>query len=136
MNTELDKDPLPTLEYVRLNQLEKPQKTFFYQKKDKNGQPIPDTIFACNEQEAGQFGKKHILIGVSDGTTFYNHIRNSGVKRSEMIPIAKARQIMLEAFDAELAVAKGHFEDPKFQTGYFDNSFTEEQKKSFRPPSV
>ena len=98
--------PPQPLEYVQFKRIETPQKTWFYQK--PNGE-----IFACQEQEATWSGKKFKMIGVSDGNAYVNYLRNCGVATGQVIPVEKSKEIMVGAFNAELEVAKGHFERPK-----------------------
>lgn len=124
---ELPNEEPRELEFVKLNQLEPARKTFFYEKPDGE-------VFACYEHEAALFGKFHKLLGVSDGKTYRDYVRNSGVKRGEMISIEKAREILKGAFEAEFQAAKGKFERPVLDNVHFDSSFPVEQRSTFIPP--
>lgn len=119
--------PQPNLEYVAFSRIEPARKTFFYQKTD-------GTFFACNEDEAAMTGEYHLLVGVSDGTTYREHIRKSGIRSGQMVPIEQARKLLQEAFEAELAVAKGKFSKPHRQNVHFDSSFPLDQQHTFVPP--
>lgn len=177
-NPALDADNGSELEFVRLQVVEPAKKTFFYQKKNGDGDVDPDSaVFACTEQEAGLFGRHHKLIGSSDGTAYQKSIRGAkvtvpcstckgrktiekltdtdqGVKARNivctacegegteqqqvrpgmLIPINEARRILQEAFDAELAAARGNLERPRYQNVHFDASFPVEQRSGFIPP--
>lgn len=123
MNTELEATDPKDLEFVKLNQLERPQRTFFYQRRDGDGDVVEDSeIFACHEQEAGLFGKFHKLIGVGDGTTYFNYVKSHMPKKGELISINKAQEILKEAFAAELAVARGNKTRPKYNNVHFDTT--------------
>jgi len=81
-NPNLDAAP-QELNFVKFSRVEQPKKIFFYQKKDDEGDVIIDSeIFACHEQEAGMFGKFHKLIGVGDGKTYYESLKNARVKET------------------------------------------------------
>lgn len=114
------------MEMVAVHQLEPAKKTFFYEK--PSGE-----IFACGEQEAALFGKNYRQIGVSDGATFRTYMRKAGFK-GDVLEREKAQLLLKEAFDAELEVARGHFERPKLNNVHFDESYPEEQRASFVPP--
>ena len=128
MNTNLETEEAPKdLQQVAFNQLERPQKTFFYQR--NNGD-----VFACYEAEAALYGKFHKQLGVSNGQAYFDFIKNSGIKKGQRISVEKAQEILNGAFQAELAVAAGKFQRPKEHNVHFDNSFPEEQRASFVPP--
>lgn len=139
MNENLSEPPVE-IEYVKFQNLEKPRKTFFYQRKDADGDVFEDApIFACYEQEAGLYGKFHKMIGVSDGTAYYNSLKTSGVKPGQVITVQKAREILKTAFDAELKAARGHKERPVYKNIIFDDSIMRHKNgrsimESFNPP--
>lgn len=117
----------PQLEYVKFKGAEQPRKTFFYERVSGRAEPgfisMPDDakeIVAVTENEAaGMKPSTWTQIGVSDGKKYVETIMNCGVKRGQSVPVEKAREIMKAAFEAELAVARGHFERPVLQTYHF-----------------
>ena len=127
MNSEVT-GAVEDLQLVKLQQIERPKKTFFYEKEDGE-------VFACNEQEAALFGRNYRLIGVSDGTAYNDFIKNSGIKKNQVIPIQQAREILQGAFEAELAQARGKKERPQLQNVHFDTSFPMQQRATFVPPA-
>lgn len=108
---EID-DPL-----VKFELLEKPQRVFFYQRRDADGDILEDSpIFACNEQEAAMTGRFSKQIGSSDGRAYYETLLRCGVKKGHLIPLSRAKSILQAAFDAELEVARGHKVRPQLKT--------------------
>lgn len=85
------------------SRIETPQKTYFLKRRD-------GSIFACNVKEADLMRDKYELVGVSDGTTFANVLRNSGFVPGQKYPIAEIRKVMTEALEAEKAAAMGNKE--------------------------
>lgn len=126
----------PLMARPELRQVDKrPQRVFFY----KNLQT--DEIMQYTEAEAARMmtsSWRPILrqIGVGDGETYRNAIRNCGVKVGERITLERAQKILKDAFDAELAAATGKYADPEPQNVHFDDSFkTEAQRRAFTPPA-
>lgn len=108
------------------HQVEPAKKTFFYEKPDGE-------IFACGNDEAALFGRNYRLVGVSNGMKYRDHIRQH-VKKGKVYSPEEARKILLDAFDLELAEARGHLERPQMNNVSFDASFPPEQRSSFTPP--
>lgn len=119
----------PPVEYVRIYKaFDRPQMTYFYRQKDSDGEAIEGgQVFACNEQEAGQFGKFHKFIGSSDGTTYVNTLREFCQKNkigpNTRIPIARAQEAVKAAFDAELAVAIKNKKTKQARRPHYKNVF-------------
>jgi hypothetical protein len=128
MNTELAQaEQVPELEYVAFKGAEIPKRTFFYERVDRQNMSgfmvapdEPAEIVAFSELEA--FNLKPTQwkqVGVGDGTAYAKSIQSCGVKARQRIPVEQAKKIMKDAFEAELAVARGHFEQPTRQTYFF-----------------
>lgn len=135
-NHEMDAIEPQELEMVKFQGPEKAVRVWFYQRKDTNGDVFEDApIIACHEQEAAMFGKFHKLIGIGDGVIYFNHIRDSGLKKGTFVDKAVAQRVLQEAFDKELEAARGKRGlSPKYTAVHFDNSFPEEQRPGFTPP--
>ena len=118
----------PQLEFVTFKGAERPRKTFFYERiehKNYSGyiddpEDTSETIVAFSEQEAASLTpEKWRQVGVSDGRAYAQTILDSGVSKGTKITLQRAREILKKAFDAELEVARGHFERPVVQTYHF-----------------
>lgn len=128
MNNELSQaEAAPELEYVTFKGAESPKVTFFYERVDKQNQigyiDSPDNqaeVIAVGEQEAAGL-KPHIWkqVGVSDGTAYASTILKCGLSKGTRVPIERAREVLKQAFDAELEAARGHFRTPHKQTYFF-----------------
>lgn len=88
------------------NFIEKPHKTFFYQRKD-------GSIFACSEKEASQMDKFYEQVGVSDGVAYVEVLASAGFTKGQEVSDEVIKDILQRAFDAELASARGNKEKPK-----------------------
>lgn len=113
----------PPIETVRLNKLERPKTTFFYQRIDVDEEE-PDQypemsgdmsvarrtgprIEAFSEKEAASLKPDQWRqLGVSDGKAYYAVIQETITTHGQTMPIGVAREALQKAFDAELAVAK------------------------------
>lgn len=128
-------DPL-----VKFEIIERPRPVFFYQRRDADGDVMEDSpIFACYEQEAAMVAKFNKQIGSSDGTTYYNYLKNSGLKKGQLVPRSQAAKILQAAFDAELAVARGKKKRAHYSNVSFDESITRHRNArsiidGFNPP--
>jgi hypothetical protein len=133
-NPNLDEvETPPELTHVKFKGLERIRPVFFYQRVaedfDEGQGPDEDLlfegaaggksdeIFACYEQEAAALHEgtnkgKFRQIGVGDGKAWFNVIKTSGIKRGERITIERQKEIMKQAFDAELEAARGHKRRP------------------------
>lgn len=124
MNTQLAETPAaPPIEWVRLNKLERPKTTFFYQRltDDEDVEEFPEVdgegqeqrtgprIEAFSEKEAAMLPKgQWRQLGVSDGVAYYKAIQAAIAKHGQPMPIAVAQEAIRQAFAAELAVAKAN----------------------------
>ena len=111
----------------------KPELIFFYRRM------TDDKLLYFSEGEAALMEKsshRFMLrrLGCGDGAAYAAHIKNSGVKAGERIPIEKAQEILNGALEAELEVAKLNIRVPKAQNVHFDRSFPLEERPLFRPP--
>lgn len=116
----------PSTGFVKLAKMNRPEWMWFYQRPD-------GSVISLTEKEAYWVGKHFFLLGCSDGKTYVKYI-NEHVKKEEIISKEDAGRIMQEAFDAELAVAKGKYKRPTFNPVHFDDSFPIEQRGTFVPP--
>ena len=129
MNQTLESIPeLPGPEFLRLNEIEPPKWHWFYQRRpregefDKFGQPKTYPVFACGEAEAAQLDpNKFTQVGASDGTTFFNYMRER-LKPNTVFKAQDAYRIEKEAFDAELAVARGKYRRPRAKERFFGSA--------------
>ena len=103
-----------------------PQKTFFYELVEHENYrgfidaPDERKIIAVSENEAAGLSEtKWRQVGVGDGRAYIASLRNCGIKPGQSIPVEKSKQIMKEAFNAELEVARGHYQRPTKQTYFF-----------------
>src|SRR3990167_10470826 len=82
--------------------------TFFYEKDD-------ETVFAAEEQEAatGNYNKKFRMVGWSDGSQYQKKITEAKLLRGQLIAKEQAENLLREAFDAELKLAKKNLKDAK-----------------------
>jgi hypothetical protein len=129
MNTIISQaEEAPELEFVKFKGPERPQKTFFYQRiKHQNFSGYIDepednqtNIIAVTENEAaGLKEDKWRQVGVGNGMAYVRTLQESGVKKGERVTVEKARQIMKDAFNAELEASRGHFQRPILQTYHF-----------------
>lgn len=123
MNTAVDSLPaLPSAEFLKVDKIEPPKRTWFYQKQaedwelDQYGQPKVYPIFACSEQEAANLGRhqvrKYKQVGFSDGLAYFEHLRDN-LKVGQLYPKEEADKIYKEAWELELAKARGHIRQPR-----------------------
>lgn len=129
-NTELEGVPaLPPVESATLNEIEPPKWHWFYRKRarlgeyDKFGQQKEYPIFACMEVEAAELETQKNLskfeqIGASDGTTYFNYMREH-LKPNMVYNAQDAVKVEKEAFNAELEKARGHYRAPRRKDRYF-----------------
>jgi hypothetical protein len=147
MSQETDKiEPMAPVKMVKLNTLSKPQKVFFYERiidegeNDGTANSVKPQIVSLTEEEAAlaikrdSFRQNHRQIGTSDGKAYNQFILDSMPDRNALIPIERAKEILRGAFEAEINVARGHKQEPKYQNIFFDPSFPIEQRSSFSPP--
>lgn len=119
-----DAPPIPSNAQLDTKNLGRPQKTWFFEK--ENG-----SIIALQEAEAWRLysGKNQILglrtprpkiIGVSDGTTYYQAIveavkiaKDIGAEQGQEAGILAGQEHMRKGFALEIEVARGHIEKPR-----------------------
>lgn len=138
-------EPAPPIEYTMFRQLEPPKEVFFYERvsdqfsentNEYAGIGIGDSpqgaekIFACSEQEAAWLHRnenkgKYRQIGHSDGKTYYDVIKNSGLRPGSRVPIQQVRELLQKAFQAELEVARGKLKEPRLRTVITDGTVPE-----------
>lgn len=123
-------EPSYAPEMVKFNMLEKPQPVYFYRR--HNG-----TLITMGETEAATFGKFHRFLGKSDGTAYYNYLKNCGVRLGQTIPMAKAQEIMQAAWKAEFEAMKKKQDRtlPKQQNVHWPFPTPDYVKQSFQPPA-
>lgn len=130
----------PLMAKTRLREQDQaPQRIFFYLKMNE------DKIVYYTEQEAHLMEKSSFRfllrqVGVSDGSGYRKVILNCGVRTKSLIPREKAQEILNEALQAEIKLAKTNFKKtgytkPMPQNIHFDNSFPLEQRAGFVPPA-
>jgi hypothetical protein len=80
--------------------------------------------FCCQEQEAADLDtRKFKQLGVSDGKTYYQYIKDH-IKPRTSIPTLDAQRVMREAFEAELTVARGRFVKPVAKRFFYGGAST------------
>lgn len=99
----------------------RPQRVFFYRRL------TDDVELMFTEAEAARMMEStHAPIlrqlGVSDGSTYANYLKNCGVKVGERIPQERAQKILNDAWAAEKAAALGHYAEPMSNSVHFDST--------------
>jgi len=101
---------------IVIHKLEAPQKTYFFERYD-------GSVIATQEKEAhglvkgrgkviGPQNSKPKLIGVSDGTMFYQAVKDAHALHREG-KVEEALKRLKEGEDEELEAARGHIEMPR-----------------------
>lgn len=83
-----------TLFFLREHEVRNPGKTYFFARPD-------GSVFACKLREATEAKKKNKLVGVSDGSVFYNHLKAA----------AKIHDAMLGKYEDDMETLEEELED-------------------------
>jgi hypothetical protein len=69
---------------IKFGQLKPPQKTYFFER--KNG-----TIFTCEVGEADMMKRNYKLVGVSDGTQYYQEVSKAQEESRKRVALANGK---------------------------------------------
>lgn len=102
MHQDLSQPPKPLV--ASLGAIDKPNKTYFYARPD-------GTPFCVEAKEAWTIHRKFKQIGVSDGSIYYEGVKESHqIFKEKGLEAAQAR--IRKGFADELEAARGKFETP------------------------
>ena len=109
------------VDMVKMRPLPKPAPHWFYERNDGSIIDVAEEEAYLIEKDLNRIRKLR-RFGFSDGMAAFNVLKNCGFRPGQMLPIETSKKIQQEAYDAEIAVAKGHWKRPRHKAWHFDDS--------------